>query len=185
MANMSNDFIRVSRGYANVQTQFGFQYSTYCELWGSAICHKYTLKVRISAPKGYKVDTIDSNIPHEITPSWIIFPNTVARDWDIDTAVQLVCATITVRVDRIVNGPLGIVVTNSSKGIVAASCGRFVSYADCLEAYNLAMDLADKGDIVTVTLSTEDEAEECIAMIANGDEHMLFFDSAELCWGIK
>ena len=185
MANMSNKYMRMSCGYATVKTNFGLNVKTYVEVWSAFCCDLANIKVKITAPKGYRVAKVVCDIEDADTQgSFVCVPGCVRRGWNIDQDVQSACDRITFVVERIVDEPLGVVITSYRLGVISASVGRFVTYKEVVDAVNnYELDPVFSHDVVSGYLCTADEAEEALSMLCDEEGRFDFMDfkSDPLC----
>lgn len=143
----------------------------YCELWGAQSSTTLALKVFCKAPKGYRISSIETqNDAFVSTTHTVTIHNAVKRGYDVDSAVESVCSTITVHVEKIVDGPLGIVIMSDRLGIVRATCGAFVSYREVVDYVNeYEMDPVFSHEEIRGYLCSENEAEEALALLCQED----------------
>lgn len=185
MAQMSNKYMCMSKGYARVKTNFGLEINAYCEVWSAFSCDSANLKVKITAPKGYRVVDVQCELSYaEVRGSFLEIPCCIARDWNIDQHVQQVCDKIVFRVERIVDSALGAVLISDRLGIVSARVGRFVSYQEVVDAVNeYAMDPVFSHETISGYICTADEAEEALTLMCQEDTEFDIIDvkSAPLC----
>ena len=63
----------MSCGYATVKTNFGLDVKTYVEVWSAFCCDLANVKVKITAPKGYRVTKVVCDIEDADTQGSFVF----------------------------------------------------------------------------------------------------------------